>query len=343
MDRETLSRLSHWLKAERIADSAVQSVQVLSGGTQNFLYLLDLGGQKLVLRRPANSSGQGGDHVIRREARVIASLAGTAVPHAPYRGFCSDRAVIGECFLLTDAIEGYNATVTMPPLAVADPAVRHRMGLSMVEGIASLAEVDPVVVGLADFGKLDGFIERQVSRWQKQLDGYTSHAGWPGPAALNGVEALGVWLNDHQPTNWHRGLMHGDYHIGNVLFSGQGELAAVLDWELSTLGDPLLDLGRLLAAWPDPDGTGPLSLKVEPWAGFPHRDELIEHYARKTGRSMQDLLWFEVLACYKLGIILEGSHARACAGVAPNDVGARLHRSARALIDRALHWLEAKG
>lgn len=267
MDKETLVRLSNWLEAERISDNAVRPVHVLSGGTQYFLYLLVPGNQKLVLRRPATSSEQGGDHIVRREARVIASLAGIPVPHTAYLGFCSDKGVIGECFLLTDAIEGYNVTVTMSPIATVDPAVRHRMGLSMIEGIARLAKVDLVAVGLTDFCKLNGFIERQVPRWKKQLDGYASLAGWPGPAALNCVGTLGSWLNDHRPANWQPGLMHGDYHIGNVLFSGQGELAA----------------------------------------------------------------------------ILEGTHARSHAGLAASDVGARLHRSALALIARALHSLEAKG
>lgn len=137
--------------------------------------------------------------------------------------------------------------------------------------------------------------------------------------------------------------MHGDYHIANVLFRiDQPKVAAILDWELATLGDPLLDLGRLLAAWPDSNGDGPLSQKVAPWDGFPHRDELIERYALGSGRALSDLLWFEVLACYKLGIILEGTKARADAGLADRATGDRLHRSAVALVRRALGWLHAR-
>ena len=137
--------------------------------------------------------------------------------------------------------------------------------------------------------------------------------------------------------------MHGDYHIGNVLFDCEsGALNAMLDWELAALGDPLLDLGRLLASWPDRNGESPLSLKIEPWTGFPQREELIERYEAGTGRSMRDLLWYEILACYKLAIILEGTFARACAGLVDSGLGDRLHNSARALVSRGIAWLEAR-
>jgi aminoglycoside phosphotransferase (APT) family kinase protein len=335
--------LEEWLHGHGIAHGRVSSIQLLSGGTQNLLYRFEVAGEGFVLRRPALKAREGADETIRREARVLAALGATAVPHARFRGFCDDVAVVGAPFLLTDAVDGYNACVEMPPAALADPAVRHRMGLAMVDGIAALAGVDHVAVGLADFGKLDTFIERQAQRWRRQFYGYSNLSGWPGPASLPGIDRLSIWLDAHRPPVWRAGLMHGDYHIANVLFTDAGELAAMLDWELAALGDPLLDLGRLLAAWPDPDGSGPLSLKVEPWSGFPNRDALIERYAAQTGRDLADLLWFEVLACYKLGIILEGTYARACAGLAAPEVGERLHRGATALVHRALSSLDSRG
>lgn len=343
MEDESRSRLEHWLNGNGIASGAITAVHRLSGGTQNLLYRITIGGTDCVLRRPAVHARPEAEETIRREAQVLASLAATPVPHPRFRGHCDDKEVIGASFLITDAVEGFNAAVGLGETALANAAVRRRMGLAMVEGIAAIAAVDPMAEGLAGFGKLDTFIERQVPRWQKQLEGYDQFPDWPGPGGLDGVGAIGEWLDAHRPKHWQRGLMHGDFHIGNVLFGPGGDLTAILDWELSTLGDPLLDLGRLLAAWPDPDGSGPLSLKVEPWDAFPVRDELIAHYAACTGRAMDDLVWFEVLACYKLAIILEGTYARASAGLADRDVGERLHRGAVVLIARARRTLEQEG
>lgn len=343
MERADIKRLADWLKQQDLGDGAVTSLTKLAGGTQNALYRVETGGRCLVLRMPAANARPDADNTIRREARVLAALEATDVPHARLRGLCVDRAVLGTAFLLTDAVDGFNPCVAMPPQAIKRRAVRHRMGLSMVDGLVALADLDPAGLGLSDFGRIEGFIERQVDRWARQLDSYRELPGWPGSLVLPGIDAIGSWLTANRPAQWQGGLMHGDYHLANVLFDEQGRLAAILDWELSTLGDPLLDLGRLLAAWPDPDGNGPLSLKVEPWGGFPDRDELAERYATGTGGNMAHLLWYEVLACYKLAIILEGTHARACGGLVAQDVGARLHASALALLGRARGWLEARG
>lgn len=336
-------RLAAWLMNQGVAAGQVDNAETLSGGTQNILYRFEMSGHAYVLRRPAVNARPGAAKTILREARVLAALAGTDVPHPRFRYVCTDPEVMGATFLLTDAVAGFNAAVAMSDLAATDPAVRHRMGLAMVDGIVALAAVDHQAQGLGDFGRLDDFIERQVGRWASQLEGYAELANWPGPDALRGIHAIGTWLDANRPADWRGGLMHGDYHIANVLFHDDGRLSAILDWELASLGDPLLDLGRLLAAWPTPDGSGPLSLKVEPWQGFPDRDELVDRYAAGSGRSMANLLWYEVLACYKLGIILEGTYARACAGLVDPAVGDRLHRSAIGLTERAHQWLEERG
>jgi aminoglycoside phosphotransferase (APT) family kinase protein len=340
MNADITSNLERWLNDHRVACGRIRSLEKLTGGTQNLLFRFAIGDDILVLRRPGLHARPEAEQTIRREARVLASLDDTAVPHPRYRGHCTDTNVIGAPFVITDAVEGFNATVGLGEAAMADPAIRHRMGLAMIEGIAAISEISPEAVGLEGFGKLDGFISRQVPRWQSQLDGYSKYAEWPGPQGLDGIAILGVWLEGHQPSDWQPGLMHGDYHLANVLFQQTGELAAILDWELSTLGDPLLDLGRLLASWPDPDGSGPLSLKVEPWDCFPVREELVGHYRDCTSRVLADLPWYEVLACYKLAIILEGTFARACAGLADPETGRRLHESAVALIERARQVLE---
>lgn len=343
MNRVKLDRLQEWIESEGIAFGPISSVAPIAGGTQNTLLRLQAGDRELVLRCPSENARPGAEDTIRREARVLQALGHTNVPHARFCGLCDDRDVFGAIFLMTDAVAGFNAAVGMPPRPRLSSVIRHRMGMAMIDGIVTLSAVDHISIGLADFGKLDGYIERQVPRWAGQLNRYREYDEWPGSSELGPVERLGQWLDSHRPTDWMAGLMHGDYHIGNVLFDCEsGALNAILDWELAALGDPLLDLGRLLASWPDRNGESPLSLKVEPWTGFPQREELIERYEAGTGRSMRDLLWYEILACYKLAIILEGTFARACAGHVDASLGDRLHKSAHALVSRGIGWLEAR-
>jgi aminoglycoside phosphotransferase (APT) family kinase protein len=221
--------------------------------------------------------------------------------------------------------------------------MRHRMGLALVEGIARLAMLDYVELGLADFGAVNGFLERQTERWSRQLAGYCEHAGWPGPQELGDVRILKDWLDKNRPASFRAGIVHGDYHLSNVMYRGDSaELAAIVDWELTTIGAPLLDLGWLLATWPRPDGTQePGIVGTAPWDGFPTAEELVVHYAKVTGATADSIEWYAVLACYKLGILLEGTYARACAGKTSVETGARLHSGAIALFARAKQWLSA--
>lgn len=337
------ARLTAWLDEQGVAGGPLSDFSLLAGGTQNILIRFRRGGADYVLRRPSLNPRPEAEKTIRREARVLGALKNTKVPHPALIAFCDDAEVIGSVFYVMESKEGFNAALGLPSPFDQDPAARHRLGLALVDGIAALSEVDPHAVGLSDFGKLDGFLERQVPRWASQLDSYAKFSKWPGPEGLGDVGKVASWLEANQPAKMQPGLMHGDYHLGNVIFGADGSLAAIVDWELSTLGDPLLDLARLTAAWPDETGHGPLSLKVEPWAGFPTSDELAARYHALTGRAMDDLLWFEVLACYKLGIILEGTWARAHEGLAPMETGERLHKSACALFARAEQWIAEKG
>jgi aminoglycoside phosphotransferase (APT) family kinase protein len=216
------------------------------------------------------------------------------------------------------------------------------MGLSLVEGITALGAVDYQAVGLADFGKPENYLKRQVSRWRSQLQSYSDFSGWPGPGGIPGVETVAEWLDRHRPESFEPGIIHGDYHLGNVMYRhGSGELAAIVDWELTTIGDPLLDLGWLLATWPGQHAESDTieDFRVQPWEGFPAGEELVEHYRSRTHRNLDAIDWYAVLACYKLGIILEGTHARACAGKAPKATGDQLHASTVALFERALGWV----
>jgi len=151
--------------------------------------------------------------------------------------------------------------------------------------------------------------------------------------SLPGIDAIGAWLDANRPGDYRPGIIHGDFHFGNVMWRREEpKLAAIVDWELCTLGDPRIDLGNLLSTWPESDGEGsPLG----GYDGFPKRAELIARYGERTGRGIGAIDWFEVLACYKIGIILEGTFARACAGNAPKETGDQLHASTLALLARA--------
>jgi aminoglycoside phosphotransferase (APT) family kinase protein len=331
-----LAAISRWLNAQGVAGQGeLRNPRLLAGGTQNIVLRFGWCDRDLVLRHPPARPRPNSNKLLEREIRVLGALDNTAVPHPRLVAACCDTSVIGAIFYVMEAIDGFNPTTAMPVGVAADPLIRHRMGLELMDALAQLAAVDPCTVGLADFGKLEGFLERQVKRWAAELAGYARFDGWEGPAALGDVAAVGQWLAAHCPKTMQPGIIHGDYHIGNGIFGEDGALRAVVDWEMATLGDPLVDLGRILLSWPVDGVARPQTMRVTPLDGFPTREEMIARYAERSGRSLDSLPWFEVLGCYKLGLILEGSHARAQAGLADRETGARLHRSAVALLEAA--------
>ena len=335
-----LARLTEWMDSVSVENGPIRNAVKLPGGTQNVLIRFTRGEGEFVLRRGPVHLRPESNRTMMREARLLDALRDTNVRHPPFVAGSEDPAVLGAAFYVMKAVDGFNATVHPSNEMREDGKVRHEMGLSLVTALSELSQVDPMAVGLADFGKLDGFLERQVGRWAAHLDGYTRHKGWTGRDDLLEVGAIGEWLDENLPGRFQAGVIHGDYHIGNVIYGPGGNVTAIVDWEMATLGDPLVDMGRILSTWPDRDGSVPMSMRVEPWDSFPDRDELIEHYQKVSGRDLSDLRWFEILSCYKLAIILEGTYARAQSGEADMATGQRLHRSAVELLRRALGWLE---
>lgn len=335
-----LDRLAAWMDERRLEAGPIEDAERPPGGTQNILLRFRRGERWFMLRRPPLSPRMNGSETMRREARVLAALADTDVPHPRLIAACPQEDVLGAAFYLMEPIEGFNPTVGLPALHAGSSAVRRKMGFALVDGIAALGRVDHVARGLSDLGRADGFLERQVSRWRKQLDSYAEYEGWAGPGEIAGIDAVGAWLAAHTPKAFKPGIIHGDYHLANVLYRFDGpELAAIVDWELTTLGDPLLDLGWLMATWPETEGPEAGNVSVTPWDGFPTADELVARYAGQTDRDLTHMRWYGVLACYKLGIILEGTHARAAAGKAEVATGERLHAQTLGLFRRALRWI----
>jgi aminoglycoside phosphotransferase (APT) family kinase protein len=330
-----LERLAAWMDAQGLPRGPIERATRLGGGTQNVLLRFERGGRAYVLRRPPLHKRENSDETMRREARVLAALRGSDVPHPELVAACAGTEVLGASFTLMEAVRGFNPSAGLPALHASDPAIRRRMGLAMADAIAALGEVDHEAVGLSGFGRPQGFLERQVARWRAQLEGYGALAGYPGPQ-IPGLDAVGAWLERNRPASFRAGILHGDFHLANVLFDPDGpELAALVDWELSTVGDPLLDLGQLLATWPDADAPWLVAAMVRPWQGFPSGAELVARYRERSTRSLDAVAWYEVLACYRLGIILEGTHARACAGKADRATGDALHATTLALFARA--------
>lgn len=336
IDGVDLDQLRRWMDDQGLGRGPLADVTELTGGTQNVLVRFVRDGRAYVLRRPPVHKRANSDETMRREARVLGALAGSDVPHPGLIAACPEVDVLGAAFYLMEPVEGFNPAGGLPEPHRTDETWRHRMGLSMIDAIAALATVDHRAVGLGDFGKPEGWLERQVPRWRSQLEGYRDFDGYPGPD-IPGVERVAAWLAENQPSSWQPGIMHGDFHFANVLVHhDRPDLAAIVDWELSTIGDPLLDLGHALATWP---GRGPGGVG-EGITDLPGEEELIARYGERTGRPVDDVDWFHVLAAYRLGIILEGTHARAFAGKAPKAIGDILHATTVGLFERALAVVE---
>lgn len=331
-----LVRLEAWMDAHALASGPIECARLLGGGTQNILLSFERAGREFVLRRPPLHPRPESNETMRREMQVLAALAQTDVPHPGLIASCPGTDVLGTAFYLMEPIDGFNPAVGLPDPYRAEPEWRRCMGFALVDGITSLGALDPAAIGLEEFGRPDGFLERQVPRWRAQFETYSNVPGWPGEDALPGIERVGDWLERHCPQSFRPGLMHGDYHFANVMFRHDApELAAIVDWELATIGDPLIDLGWLLATWPDEDGQ-PGPIDIQPWDGFPTCGELIGRYREKSNRDLSAIDWYKVMGCFKLAILLEGTHARAHDGAARKEVGAKLHHDAVRLIQRAM-------
>ncbi|MGV9741441.1 phosphotransferase family protein [Nocardia farcinica] len=330
-----------WMEEQGLPGGEFTEVTPLGGGTQNIMLRFSRGGRGYVLRRGPKHLRPKSNEVIRRESRLLGALNGTDVKAPRIIAACADEALIGAVFYLMEPIVGFNPQTELPALHAGDTEVRRQMGLSAVEAIARLGALDYRELGLADYGKPEGFLERQVPRWLGELESYASNEGYPGPQ-IPGIERVGEWLDRNRPADWTPGILHGDCHLANIMFSYDGpQVAALVDWEMSTIGDPLLDLGWQIATRPEPGTTGAALVgKLGSTGGLPTPEEMVEHYGKFSQRDLSAVTWYTVLACFKLGIVLEGTHARAFAGKAPKDVGDFLHAITLELFEKAHRLME---
>jgi aminoglycoside phosphotransferase (APT) family kinase protein len=313
---------------------------LISGGRSNLTYLVEGtavveggAGRRWVLRRPPLGHVLPTAHDMAREHRVLAALADTDVPVARPLALCTDPAVNDAPFYVMEHVTGVVLADRLPEGYADTPGDRRRIGDAMVDVLVRLHAVDFRAVGLADFGRPEGYLERQVRRWAQQWE--RSRTG-PLPA----IEELQRRLAGALPASPAATIVHGDYRLGNLALdpADPGRIVAVYDWEMATLGDPLADLGYTLIYWTEPGERtdGRLLPGVTTAAGFATRAELIERYARASGRDVARVDFYQVLALYKLAIISEGIYARWKMGKTLGEGFESLGRGAGPLAERAL-------
>ncbi|MFT3872614.1 MAG: phosphotransferase family protein [Nocardioides sp.] len=328
-----LGRLGRWLAGHLPGAGPEFTATLVAGGKSNLTYLVADGDHEWIVRRPPLGHVLATAHDMAREHRVITALRGTAVPVPTTYGLCEDVDVIGAPFYVMQRCAGtpYRFATELEALG----AERTRaISEQLVDTLAALHAVDPVVVGLSDFGRPAGFLARQVSRWKKQLD--ASHS-----RDLPAADELHRRLAADVPTESAAGIVHGDFRLDNVLVDDQDQIAAVLDWEMATLGDPLTDLalmlvyGRLGAA----DSALAVST-VSAAPGFLTEDEIVARYAAGSARDLARFGFYLGLAAFKLAVVLEGIYYRHLHGQTVGEGFDRVGEGVDVLLDVGLRAVE---
>lgn len=305
-----VARLADWMDGEGFpGEREPLAADFLSGGTQNVIFRIRRGEYDCVLRMPPPDAPADRDKGILREWRIIEALDGTEVPHTAAVGVCPDASVLGRPFYLMGFVDGWSPMELdqrqWPAPFDTDMTARAGLAYQLAEGIALLSKVDWKAKGLGDLGRPDGFHERQVDRWIGFFERIKGRD-------IDGLDTATQWLRARRPLDFLPGLMHGDYQFANVMYrhGAPAELAAIVDWEMGTVGDPKLDLGWMVQSWPE-ETDAPSAMSYVDMRGMPSRTEVVDHYAKVSGRQVDDLDYYLVLAKWKLAIVLEQGFQRA--------------------------------
>jgi aminoglycoside phosphotransferase (APT) family kinase protein len=312
LDATQTERLAAWMDAAGLPGAgAPLEASYISGGSQNEIYELRRGDLHCAMRIPPPTAPADRDKGIVREWRIIEALDGTDVPHTEAVAVCTDPSVLGRTFYLMGFVDGWSPMALgggpWPAPFDTDRGARQGLAFELVEGIARLSKVDWRARGLDDLGRPDGYHERQVDRWLGFLERIKGRE-------IPGLDEASQWLRTHKPIDYIPGLMHGDYQFANVMFrtGAPARLAAIVDWEMGTVGDPKLDLAWVVNTWPeetlegDERPAGYVDMR-----GMPPRADLLARYAEVSGRQVDDIDYYCILAKWKLAIVLEQGFQRA--------------------------------
>lgn len=285
------------------------SFERISGGHSNLTYSVrDSAAGRWALRRPPLGKRLGSAHDMGREHRVVSALASTPVPVAPVVGLCEDESVNGAPFYVMEFVEGPILRGLAEAEAFPDEGDRRAIGERVVDTLVEIHAVDPDAAGLGELGRKEDYVARQLHRWQGQWEKSKTRE-------LPVIDAVHERLAARIPEQGPATIVHGDYRLDNMILTPRGEVAAVVDWELCTLGDPLADVGLLMVYWPEAgEELVALGQPATLAPGFPGREELKARYAERSGRDLSQLDFFVALGYWKLAIILEGVYARYAAG-----------------------------
>jgi aminoglycoside phosphotransferase (APT) family kinase protein len=339
VDAEALERFLD----RRLPGPGRVEVQRHMAGHSNETFFVRRGPDEWVLRRPPRGAFLPTAHDVLREYRVLSALSRTPVRAPRPVLACDDRSVIGAPFYLMERVRGFVIRGELPPGFVEDVPARGAIGDELVDALAELHAVDWQAVGLAGWGRPTGYLERQVRRWRGQLELATQFS-----RPLPDLVRVGSWLAEHLPADAAPSIVHGDYKLDNVTFHPEppARLVSVLDWEMSTIGDPLADVGWMVSFWREPsDPEDPMERDagLTRLPGFRTRAELLERYRDRAGRTADEMSFYLVLAVWKLAVLLEGSYARHLAGVTDDPFFAELEDGVPELARRALGLIRDAG
>lgn len=327
---EDRAALQGWVRRQGLG-STVSDVEPLPGGTQNIVVRLRVDDRPMVLRRPPVHPRPTSDKTMLREIAALRTLAGSSVPHPGFIAGCDDLSVLGVVFYLMEEVDGFNPGDSISEAYVQDASMRHDVGLSYAAGLARLGNAEWEGSPLAELKRPGSFLERQVPQFLRLLESYRHDRYDPASLA---VGDLADWLNANRPPDGKPAILHGDPHLSNVLLRrDEPELAAFVDWEMCTVGDPLLDLGWMLICWPLETNTIAAGAQLAALGELASRRELLDAYLAAGGRETSRLDWYVAMACFKLGIVIEGTWSRFLVGQASREAGERLHANAQNLID----------
>jgi aminoglycoside phosphotransferase (APT) family kinase protein len=330
-----LEPLQAFLDAHDLGEGEIRATPI-GEGHSNVTYLIERGATKLVLRRPPRPPLPPSAHDVLREARLLGALHDTPARVPAVLAVCADGTTIGSPFYVMELVDGEVIVNSVPEILDA-PAERRRVGEQLIDALVEIHAVDWRAVGLEGFGKPTGYLERQLKRFSGLWELNKTRE-------IPSVETVGKWLGEHIPDSDPSApatIVHGDYRLGNTLFANEtpARLAAVLDWEMATIGDPLADLGYLCMMWTeasDPVGGLREQLgRVTRAEGFPTRSELIARYEERSGRSMSNIRWYTTLAVWKSIVFMEGNYKRAIAGTTDDPYLAQFGEGVLELARRA--------